>query len=42
MRPGRFDEEQPRDEENVPERGSNEDDDMDYLVTRAHRYKRGS
>jgi hypothetical protein len=42
MRPGWFDQEQPGDEENVLERGSNEDDDRDCLVTRAHRYKRGS
>jgi hypothetical protein len=42
-RPGRFDdEEQPRDEENVPERGSNANDDADYLVTRTRRYKRNS
>jgi hypothetical protein len=39
-RPGRFkDEEQPKDED-TPERRNNEDIDMDYLVTRTHRYKR--
>jgi hypothetical protein len=52
-RPGRFDdEEQPGHEEDIPERGSSEDDDpergnsedddADHLVTRTHRYKRGS
>jgi hypothetical protein len=52
-RPGHFeDDEQPRyanivfeesdNKDDDPERGSNEDDDMDYLVTRARRYKRDS